>query len=153
MSDKQRIDAGNIVRILPHKQPSVVIDRVTEIDPGARIVTQKCVSLCDPSVNGRFPGLPLLPESVMIEAMIQSSCLLAYATEQFDPSSKVCRLVGINKTKFYRSVRPGDTLEIEANLKYKRSNVWRFSVAIFESDTRIAEAELGLSLHDREDVI
>ncbi len=149
----QVLDINSIIRILPHKPPATLIDRVIEVEPGERILTTKNVTIAEPSMAGHFPGLPMFPGSAIIEVMLQSCCLLAYASDRFNPSSKIVTLVGINKAKFHRAVGPGETIEVEAQLLRQRSNVWRFDIKVYEDDRRVAEAELAMSLIDREDTL
>ncbi|MCP4679294.1 MAG: 3-hydroxyacyl-ACP dehydratase FabZ [Deltaproteobacteria bacterium] len=147
------IDVTSIIRILPHKPPATLVDRVIEVEPGERILTGKNITISEPSIAGHFPGMPMLPSGVLIEIMVQSCCLLAYATEQYNPANKIVTLIAINKAKFRRSLCPGDGIEVEANLIRKRSNVWRFKVNVYEDDHGVADCELALSIHDREDTL
>lgn len=147
------LDSHNIIRILPHKPPAVLIDRVLEVSPGQRVLARKCVTQTDPSILGHYPGLPVFPAGDIIEAMAQACTVLVYATDKFDPATDVVLLVGLNKTKFRRVVVPGDVLEIEAVLSQRRSNVWRFDVKAFVDDFIVAETGLVLSTHARDDIL
>ena len=145
------IDA--ILRILPQRPPAVLVDRVVELEPGVRIVTAKNMTSSERFFEGHFPHLPVLPPSVLLETMVQSCSLLAYATEPFDPAVKIISLVGVNKTKFHRMVIPGDVLEVEVESPRKRSNVWRFGVTAYVEDHNVADSEVVISIRDRDDVI
>ncbi|MCK9460980.1 MAG: 3-hydroxyacyl-ACP dehydratase FabZ [Proteobacteria bacterium] len=147
------LDSHNIIRILPHKPPAVLIDRVLEVSPGQRVLARKCVTQTDPSILGHYPGLPVFPAGDIIEAMAQACTVPVYATDKFDPATDVVLLVGLNKTKFRRVVVPGDVLEIEAVLSQRRSNVWRFDVKAFVDDFIVAETGLVLSTHARDDIL
>jgi len=147
------LDSHNIIRILPHKPPAVLIDRVMEVSPGQRVLARKCISLSDPAIAGHYPGLPVFPAGVIVEAMAQACTVLVYATDKFDAATDVVLLVGLNKTKFRRAVVPGDVLEIEAELSQRRSNVWRFEVKAFVDDFIVAETGLVLSTHARDDIV
>ncbi len=142
------LDSCNIISILPQKPPATLVDRVTDLDPGERITTEKLITVSEPAFAGHFPGHPIWPNSMLIEVWVQTCCLLAYATEQFEPG-RLINLVGINKAKFHRVLGPGNAVELEATLLRQRSNVWRFSCTAFEGDLRVAEAELAISIHDR----
>jgi 3-hydroxyacyl-[acyl-carrier-protein] dehydratase len=146
------LDSHNIIRILPHKPPAVLIDRVVEVNPGQRVLARKCITQNEPSLSGHFPGLPVYPAALIIESMLQACTVLTYATDKFDPATQIVLLVGLNKTKFRRAVMPGEVLEIEAELSQRRSNVWRFEVKAFIEDFVVAETGLVLSTHDRDDI-
>jgi 3-hydroxyacyl-[acyl-carrier-protein] dehydratase len=147
------LDIRDIIRILPQKPPAVVIDRVLEVEPDGRVIAQKNFTVSEPVFNGYYPGLPVLPASYLVEAMVQTCCVLIYASEPFEPSQKVISIIGLNKMKFRRSLRPGDTVEIDTELLRKQSNVWRFKVQVFIDDSNVCEGEMALSLQDREDII
>ena len=149
----QKLEPRDIISILPHKPPAVLIDCVTEVEPDKRILAIKNITVSEPALAGHFPGLPLLPNTTVVELMLQTCNLLVYATEQYELASKVVTLVGINKAKFHRALGPGATIEIEADLLRKRSNVWRFACKTYEQDIRVAEAELAISIQDRSSVI
>ena len=147
------LDSHNIIRILPHKPPAVLLDRVIEVSPGQRVLARKCVTQNEPAILGHFPGLPVFPAGMIIEAMVQACTVLAYATDKFDPATDIVLLVGLNKTKFRRAVVPGDVLEIEAELSQRRSNVWRFEVKAYVDDFVVVESGLVLSTHSRDDIL
>jgi 3-hydroxyacyl-[acyl-carrier-protein] dehydratase len=147
------LDTASIQRILPHRGTAVLIDRVLEFTAGERILAIKNMTVSDPGFAGHFPGQPLYPAALLIQCMVQTCTVLAYATEQFDPALEAVSLVGLNKTRFSRSVVPGDVLEIEAEMTQRRSNVWRFRVKLFVSDREIAESGVVLSIHDRDDTL
>jgi 3-hydroxyacyl-[acyl-carrier-protein] dehydratase len=149
----EAIDINSIIRILPNKPPAVLIDRVTKVKPGAQITAIKNVTVTEPCFAGHFPGLPILPVSSLIEIMLQTCCLLAYATEKYNPGSNIVSLRGIKKAKFHRSIFPGDSLEIESNFLSRRTNIWRFSITIYKGNKTVAEAELALSFHDRDGIL
>ena len=147
------LDTSAIQRILPHSGPAILIDRVIEFTAGERILAIKNMTISDRGFEGHFRGQPIYPAALLIHCMVQTCTVLAYATEQFDPAVEAVSLVGMNKTKFSRSVVPGDVLEIEAEMTQRRSNVWRFRVKLFVSDREIAESGVVLSIHDRDDTL
>jgi 3-hydroxyacyl-[acyl-carrier-protein] dehydratase len=145
------VDIDGILRILPCGPSAVLLDRVVEVKPGARILAEKQLSISDPAFDDHFPRHPVYPPGRMIEVMLQACTVLVYATEQYDPQEELVTLVGVNKTKLRRSLMPGDTLEIEAELVRRQSNVWRFDVTCYVDDYMVAESGLVISLHGRED--
>jgi 3-hydroxyacyl-[acyl-carrier-protein] dehydratase len=149
---EQVLEARSIIGILPQRPPAVMIDSIVEIKPGQRILATKCISIADPAMRGHFPNLPVYPATLIIEAMIQTCTVLAYATEQYDPAEVAVALLGVNKSKFRRAVLPGDVLDIQADLAQRRSNVWRFDVTVHIEDFPVAEAGLAISILNREDM-
>jgi len=106
------LDATQIQAILPHRFPFLLIDRVLEIVPGERVLARKLVSVSDPILQGHFPGFPVLPGVLQVEAMAQAAVVLAHASGAFDPALHHCLFVGIQEAKFRAPVVPGDILEI-----------------------------------------
>ncbi len=93
--------------------------------------------------------MPVYPAAMILEAMLQTCAVLAYATDQFDPGTQIVTLNGVNKTKFHITIFPGNTLEIDAELTQKRSNIWRFNVKAFVEDQVVVESGLGIAVLDR----
>ncbi len=149
----QSLDIASILRILPQKPPAVLVDAVLDLNPGKKIIAIKNITANEPCMSGHFPWLPVYPSAMLIESMLQTCSILAYATELFDPDKQVVSLIGVNKTKFKRAIVPGDTVEIEGVLTQRRSNVWRFNVRCFVDDFMVAQSGLVLSVNNREDVV
>ncbi|MCU0663332.1 MAG: 3-hydroxyacyl-ACP dehydratase FabZ [Myxococcota bacterium] len=147
------LDTTSILGILPHKQPAVLLDRVIEIEPAERILAIKNATISDPAFLGHYPRLPVMPGTVLIEAMVQASSILAYATERYDPAETLVQLVGLSKTKFHRFVFPGDVVELESRLLRRSSNVWRFEARAFCRDIPVMESTLALALVGRRDAL
>lgn len=146
------LDINSIIRILPHKPPAILIDQILELNAGRRILAKKNVTVNEPHFDGHYPGLPVYPAPMLLEAMLQTCAVLAYATDTFDPGTQVVTLNGVNKTKFHRTVSPGAVIEIEAELTQKRSNIWRFNVQAYVDDYVIAESGLVIAVLDRSDI-
>lgn len=125
------LDAAQIQQILPHRFPFLFLDRVLEVVPGERIVAQKLVSISDPILQGHFPGFPVLPGVVQIEAMAQAAVVLAHQSGAFDPAIHNCFFIGIQEAKFRAPVVPGDVLTIEV----KALRIGR--VGKFEGEARV----------------
>lgn len=150
MSDKaSQLDIEQILRILPHRWPFVLVDRVTEIVPGERIRGHKCVSMNEPWFVGHFPRHPIMPGVLVIEALAQIGGILAYATEPFDHASSLLYFLGIDKAKFRRPVVPGDRLDLEVSIVQQRSNVWKLRGEATVEGTLCAQGELLASVVDR----
>jgi 3-hydroxyacyl-[acyl-carrier-protein] dehydratase len=143
------IDIDRILKILPHRWPFVLVDRVTDVRPGERIVGHKCVTMAEPWFQGHFPSRPIMPGVLILEALAQLGGILAYATEPFDASSSLMYFLGIDKAKFRRPVTPGDRLDLEVAVAHHRTNVWKFRGEASVEGTLCASAELLASVVDR----
>src|SRR6202047_1637151 len=115
-ASKAGLDIHDILKILPHRYPFLLIDRVLELKRKERIVAIKNVTINEPFFNGHFPGLPILPGVLIVEAIAQAGGALLL-TEVEDRSEKLMVFTGIEKAKFRRPVSPGDQLRIEVEVK------------------------------------
>ena len=121
------MDVYEILSRLPHRFPMLMIDRVLECEPGKRIVALKNVSINEPFFPGHFPGVPIMPGVLILEAMAQAAGLLAFSTLglQADGQS-LYYFAGIDEARFKRPVKPGDQLVIEVRATANRLNLWKF---------------------------
>jgi 3-hydroxyacyl-[acyl-carrier-protein] dehydratase len=122
------MDVYEILTRLPHRFPMLMIDRVLECEPGKRIVALKNVSINEPFFPGHFPGVPIMPGVLILEAMAQAAGLLAFSTlgMQADGES-LYYFAGIDEARFKRPVKPGDQLRIEVEATANRLNLWKFT--------------------------
>lgn len=146
-----KIEIPKILEILPHRYPFVMVDRVTELAPGEWIRGVKMVSYNEPWSQGHFPGRPILPGVLVIEALAQIGGILAYASEPFDASQSLMYFLGIDKAKFRHTVTPGDQLDLFVEVVQHRSNVWKLRGEATVAGTLCAQGELLASIVDRED--
>ena len=102
------LDVERILRILPHRSPFLLLDRVTELSPRKSARGLKCVTYNEPFFPGHFPGQPIFPSVLIVESMSQLLAVLVYASEPFDPGQKVLYFLGFDAAKFRRPVVPGD---------------------------------------------
>lgn len=132
-----------IQELLPHKYPFLLIDRVLEFEASKRIVGLKNVTVNEPYFQGHFPGNPIMPGVLIIEAMAQVAALLPlHSGEKGD----TIYFMSIEKAKFRRPVVPGDQLRCEVNVVQRRNNVWKFSGKAFVDDKLVSEADFTAML-------
>ena len=149
---KMTLDINDIFKILPHRYPFLLIDRVIEIERKQRIVAIKNVTVNEPYFTGHFPGLPIMPGVLIVEAIAQAGGALLL-TEVEDRSNKLIMFTGIERAKFRRPVVPGDQLRIEVELKAWRAVANMIAVRMEGIATvdgqRVAEASVKCQLVDR----
>jgi len=145
------LDIGRILRILPHRAPFVLLDRVVDVQPRVSARAIKCVTFNEPFFPGHFPGNPVFPGVLIIEALAQLLGVLAYASEPFDTSQKTMYFLGIDKAKFRRAVVPGDRMDLFIELQKRKSNIWKCAGRAEVDGVLCAEGELLAAITDRDD--
>ena len=148
---KTEFDIHDILKILPHRYPMLLIDRVVELKRRERIVALKNVTINEPFFVGHFPGLPIMPGVLVVEAMAQAGGTLLL-TEFEDRSNKVLLFTGIERAKFRRQVSPGDQLRLEVDVTGWRQMAGMTAAKMqgyaLVGDKRVAEAALSCQLID-----
>jgi 3-hydroxyacyl-[acyl-carrier-protein] dehydratase len=145
MTDKKTIDISGILERLPHRFPFLMVDRVLDVVPGKSIVAIKNVSINEAHFQGHFPGHPVMPGVLILEALAQAGGLLAYETAAAEERISILYLVGIEESRFKQIVRPGDQLTLRVELDKHRRNLWRF-IAVAEVDGKpVAEAQIMMA--------
>jgi 3-hydroxyacyl-[acyl-carrier-protein] dehydratase len=142
------LDIRAIERILPHRYPFLLVDRVDEVGPD-RIVARKLVSRNEPHFNGHFPGHPVMPGVLIIEALAQAGALLAAHVVSFDPETHVIYFMAIDKAKFRKPVIPGDVLTLDVTPLRKGATIWKLRGEAKVGDEVVAEAELMAAIQPR----
>jgi len=145
---KTTLDINDILRILPHRFPFLMIDRVIDITRRERIVAIKNVTMNEPFFAGHFPNLPIMPGVLIVEAIAQAGGALLL-TEVEDRAEKLMVFTGIERARFRRPVVPGDQLRIEVEVKAWRVSAVRMEGKVFVGDKRVAEATVTCQLVDR----
>jgi 3-hydroxyacyl-[acyl-carrier-protein] dehydratase len=138
-----------IQKSLPHRYPFLLIDRVIELEAGKRLVALKNVSINEPFFQGHFPGNPVMPGVLIVEAMAQAAAILMNEGEKSD---LVPLFMGIDKARFRNRVVPGDQLRLEVELVQKRRNICKGAGKAYVGDNLVAEAELMAMLAKKEDL-
>jgi 3-hydroxyacyl-[acyl-carrier-protein] dehydratase len=137
-----------IERILPHRYPFLLVDRVDEIDD-AHIVARKLVTRNEPHFEGHFPGHPVMPGVLIIEALAQAGALYAARIVKFDPDKQVIYFMAIDKAKFRKPVVPGDVLRLEVVPLRKGGVIWKMRGEAKVGDDIVAEAEFMASIQPK----
>ncbi len=142
------MDINEIQSIIPHRYPFLLIDRIVEIEPLKRIVAIKNVTINEPFFQGHFPGAPIVPGVIIIEAMAQAGAVLLFS-EVKDRENKLLLFTSIEEAKFRRPVGPGDQLRLEVSvIKYKMSYAKLRGEARVDGQL-VTEAIIASALTDR----
>jgi 3-hydroxyacyl-[acyl-carrier-protein] dehydratase len=138
---------AEIMRILPHRYPFLLIDRVVEVDQGKRLVALKNVSINEPFFNGHFPGAPVMPGVLTIEAMAQAGAVLGLLDRKPDEmKNALVYFMGIDEAKFRRPIVPGDQMRIVVEVLRRKAIVWKCKGQVFVGSELAAEATLLSSI-------
>lgn len=133
---------ADIMKILPHRYPFLLIDRVLSCQPGEGIHAIKNVTVNEPFFQGHFPHVKVMPGVLVIEAMAQAGGVLAHRTADKDEPKPLYYLVGIDKARFRRPVHPGDRLDIRMTVERVVRGMWRFSGTASVDGETVASAQI-----------
>ena len=141
------MDINEILSYLPHRYPFLLVDRVVEIEEGKRIVAIKNVTINEPFFPGHFPGHPVMPGVLIVEAMAQVAALLSFKSMGVKPDeNSVVLFAGIDNVRFKRQVVPGDQLVFEVEILQSKRNIYKYK-GVARVDGQLAtEAELMCAL-------
>jgi 3-hydroxyacyl-[acyl-carrier-protein] dehydratase len=143
------IDVQEIMRLLPHRYPFLLIDRVLACEPGKEIVALKNVTINEPYFGGHFPNFPVMPGVLIVEAMAQASALLAFKTFDLELSeSNVFYFVGIDGARFKKPVTPGDQLIVKAQILRSIKGIWKFTGQAYVDDKVVSQANLMCTMRN-----
>ncbi|HUO03586.1 MAG TPA: 3-hydroxyacyl-ACP dehydratase FabZ [Candidatus Binataceae bacterium] len=140
-ADEKVAELERVLGLLPHRYPFLMVDRILKLEKG-RVATIKNVTFNEPYFNGHFPGHPVMPGVLIVEALAQSAAILALNETGADPS-RLFMLTGLNKVRFRRRVLPGDQLEMEVKLLKFHRPLWRMHGVAKVDGELAAEAELS----------
>ncbi|MFB3128804.1 MAG: 3-hydroxyacyl-ACP dehydratase FabZ, partial [Lysobacteraceae bacterium] len=141
--------SDEIRKILPHREPFLLVDEVLELEENKRIVAVKHVLASEPYFAGHFPGAPVMPGVLIVEAMAQAGALLLLR-EVPDRESKLVFFAGIDRARFRQPVFPGDDLRLELTVLSRRVNIAKMDGKAYVGDKLVAEAQLLAMLVDRD---
>lgn len=143
-------DIQKIMSILPHRYPFIMIDRIIELVPGEKVVALKNVTINEPFFQGHFPGNPIMPGVLMIEAMGQAGAVLAAESLAEKERGSLIYFMGMNKVKFRKPVVPGDQIIFELKFLKQRAKVFKMSGMALVDEKLVAEAELMASFGEKQ---
>lgn len=142
MTEPNYLDVEGIMQRLPHRYPFLLIDRVLSCEPGKSVVAVKNVTFNEQHFLGHFPGHPVMPGVLIVEAMAQAAGILVWETVDPDKRNYVLYLAGVDRCRFRRPAVPGDRIELSVQLVLQRRSLWRFEAKAEVGGELIASAEL-----------
>lgn len=145
------MDISEIMAMLPHRYPFLMLDRVVELEPGRRVVAVKNVSINEPQFQGHFPGQPVMPGVLMVEAIAQACGIMAMSA---NPAfrERPLYLLGLDKVRFRAPVRPGDQVRIEVTKTNEKRGIWFFEANLtVEGKTVVGGEVMATVLVDKPD--
>jgi 3-hydroxyacyl-[acyl-carrier-protein] dehydratase len=137
------LDIHKILKLLPHRYPILLVDRVVEFEQNQRIKALKNVTINEPFFNGHFPNRPVMPGVLMLEALAQAAALLSFhsAGQEIDENT-VVYFVGIDGARFKRVVEPGDQLVLEAEIERAKGGIYKYKARASVDGETAVEAQL-----------
>lgn len=148
MTHEVNLDINKILKLLPHRYPILLVDRVLELDPRVRIKALKNVTVNEPFFQGHFPEYPVMPGVMILESLAQASALLAFSDQKDDDS--LYFFAGIDNARFKKPVIPGDQLILNAQVERYKSGIWKFKAFAMVGDDMVCQADLLCALRKRE---
>ncbi|MCL4532794.1 MAG: 3-hydroxyacyl-ACP dehydratase FabZ [Deltaproteobacteria bacterium] len=143
LKDGEIIGIGEILNLLPHRYPFLMIDKVVSLEKGKSIIAVKNTTINEPFFQGHFPGYPVMPGVLILEALAQAGGILAYKTEENDDlRNKLTYFMGIDKARFRKPILPGYSVYLKVELIKRKQFVWVFSGKAEVEGNICAEAEL-----------
>ena len=143
------IDVKEIMQILPHRYPFLLVDRIESLKEGEEIVGIKNVSINEPFFVGHFPGNPIMPGVLIIEAMAQVGGVLAFHSSPKEWAGSLVYFMGIDKVRFRKPVVPGDQLRLKLTTIRQKQKVFKMRGEAYVDDTLVAEAELMAAIEGK----
>ena len=144
------MNIDEIMQFLPHRYPFLLIDRVLELEVGKSITAIKNVSINEPFFSGHFPGMPVMPGVLILEAMAQAAALLSFKTENYTPEEiGIVYFAGIDGARFKKPVLPGDQLVLKIEIVRRVRGIWKYTARAEVDGALVAEAELMATLRDK----
>lgn len=144
------MDIEEVMQFLPHRHPFLLVDRVVEMEPGKTITAIKNVTINEPFFPGHFPGAPVMPGVLILEAMAQAAALLSFKTKGYTPEQiGIVYFAGIDGARFKKPVKPGDQLVLKVEIVREMRGIWKYKGRAEVDGVLAAEAELMATLRDK----
>ncbi len=144
------IDTEGVMRLIPHRYPFLLIDRLWDVVPGESVTGVKNVTINEPFFQGHFPGRPVMPGVLIIEALAQTAGALVMHSLGFESEGRLVYFMSIDNARFRRPVLPGDTLHLHTVKQHSRNNIWKFSGKAKVDGKVVAEAVFTAMIKDPE---
>jgi 3-hydroxyacyl-[acyl-carrier-protein] dehydratase len=143
------VDIRRILKMIPHRYPMLMVDKVIDMQLGLSAVGIKNVSINEPFFQGHFPSEPVMPGVLIIEAMAQTAAVLVVATYGQDSEGKLVYFMSIDGVRFRQPVFPGDRIELHVEKVQSRASVWKFSGKAMVDGKLVAEATFAAMIRDK----
>jgi 3-hydroxyacyl-[acyl-carrier-protein] dehydratase len=147
-----KLDINDVLKLMPHRYPFLLVDRVLELEPGVRISAIKNVTANEPFFQGHFPEHPVMPGVLMIEALAQAAAVLTYVTLKTSyPEGTLFYFAGIDGARFKRPVGPGDQLRLEVTMDRVKRGVGKFTGRALVDGEVVCETEMMCALRNKKE--
>lgn len=140
--DKNMLDAKRIMELLPHRYPFLLIDRITAVTSGESITALKNVTINEPAFQGHFPGRPIMPGVLIIEAMAQAGGVLSHVTLGDVDPKPLFFLAGVKNARFRKTVLPGDQLVIQVDVEKIKRGIWFYNCSASVDGQVVVSADI-----------
>ncbi|MBT3961904.1 MAG: 3-hydroxyacyl-ACP dehydratase FabZ [Candidatus Marinimicrobia bacterium] len=146
---KTEFNIQDIIKLIPHRYPFILIDRIENMIPGESLTAIKNVTINEPFFQGHFPGQPVMPGVLILESMAQAASFLALKTVD-NPLSKNMLFSGVDNAKFRKPIMPGDTIVIKMRLVKRKLNLCKFEGEAYVGESLVTKAAISATIVDRE---
>lgn len=144
------MEIEEVMQYLPHRYPFLLIDRIVEMELGKSVTAIKNVTINEPFFPGHFPGAPVMPGVLILEAMAQAAAILSFKTKNYAPEDiGIVYFAGIDGARFKKPVKPGDQMVLKIEIVREMRGIWKYTGRAEVDGTLAAEAELMATLRDK----